>query len=104
MVSFAQSFGSGEASLPALSRNGSQWIAGTWSAGILNLPRSGRTIVDEIPPRSHPKCSCQVIQFNVPCVEVIADAQVQGEVLRNPPVFLEVSSDFPVSPVTDAGC
>ena len=103
MISTAQHLGGREASRTALSRNGGQRIAGTWSTGIPDLSRAGRNIVDEIVSWSLQKRGCQVIQLGVPGVEVVADAQVQGEVLRDLPVILEISSDFPVSPVTNAG-
>src|SRR5262249_35726797 len=76
VISSTQLLGRGEASRTTLSRNRGQRIAGTWSTGILDLSRASRNVVDEILSGSLQERGCQVIQFGVPSVEVITDAQV----------------------------
>src|SRR6185437_7897399 len=73
------------------------------NVGLLHPALSGGDVVNDVRSRSLDKRGHQIVQFRVPRVQVVTQAQIQGQLAAHLPVILEVSAELNVAPVPDIG-
>src|ERR1700733_7116549 len=95
---FTQILGGGKTSRTALTRKSCFGVARTRCACVLDLSCSSCNVVNEVPAWPLYERRCQIIEFRVSGIPVVAKSKRQSEPSRNFPVVVKIGPNVPVSP------